>query len=186
MSSSFLKMRIDQMMTQSQPIQIIHKSIRQSSLVSQPSLVKNRFSPSMLRKKNVDTVFVEPSPRVKSILNFNEIRHSRKGICFQKEIKTLSIQYSKSIMYYAYNDAPSTHNIIVIDDTFRDMFATAFVEIVNLPTTFIGNLDDYTTVVYLLHKQLEWTYEEEGYFLAKFRKDIYNSIANLSSMHFVS
>ncbi len=90
-------------------------------------------------------------------------------------IKKKQIKYMKTILYFVDN----VNNIIVIDETFNDMFSTAYVKITKLPETFIGNLEDYKTIVYLLYKQLKFSYDEEELFVSKFRRDIFDTILNL-------
>lgn len=85
------------------------------------------------------------------------------------------------MLYYVDNGT-----IIIIDETFKDMFTTAYVRINGLPNTFIGSLDDYQMCVYLLCKQLKWTYEERDLIVAKFRVDVMDRILQLNERALMS
>jgi hypothetical protein len=115
-------------------------------------------------------VFVEASQRVKDKLN--ETKDAR--IPSIRQLLTIPIRHYKTLLYYVDNGT-----IIIIDETFKDMFSTAYVRINGLPDTFIGSLDDYQMCVYLLRKQLKWNYEELGLLVAKFRVDVMDRIMQL-------
>jgi hypothetical protein len=115
-------------------------------------------------------VFVEASQRVKDKLN--ETKDAR--IPSIRQLHTIPIRHYKTLLYYVDNAS-----VIVVDETFKDMFSTAYVRINGLPNTFIGSLDDYQMCVYLLRKQLKWNYEELDLMVAKFRVDIMDRIMQL-------
>lgn len=116
-------------------------------------------------------VFVEASHRVKELLT--KIKDIDTTII--RKLHSIHIQHYKSVLYYVENN-----KVFIIDDTFKDMFTTAYVHINGLPNTFIGSLEDYNICVYLLYKQLKWNFEEHDLFLSKFRVDIINRLLQLS------
>lgn len=121
-------------------------------------------------------VFIEPSDRVNDILiglsyDSNNLYYTIKN----EIVKKKQIKYMKTILYYVDN----VNDIIVIDETFNDMFSTAYVKITKLPEIFIGKLEDYKTIVYLLYKQLKFSYDEANLFFSKFRRDVFDTILNL-------
>lgn len=117
-------------------------------------------------------VFVEASHRVKEVLT----RIKDIDTTNIRKLHTIHIRHYKSVSYYVENN-----NVFIIDDTFKDMFTTAYVHINGLPDTFIGSLDDYHISVYLLYNQLKWNFEEHDLFLAKFRVDIINRLLQLTN-----
>lgn len=121
------------------------------------------------------TLFVEASQRVKDILKANASA-SVRDIPSVWDIHELSIKYHKTVLYSIHKN-----NILIIDEEFSTMFKTAYVTIKGIPDTFVGSLEDYQICVFLLYRQLKWNYEEGGICLAKFRVDIFERIAQLTS-----
>jgi hypothetical protein len=115
--------------------------------------------------------FIEASNRVKHILFEDTYNLVTENI----NVKKLKIKYMKVISYYVDYDK----NVVVIDDEFSDMFTTAYCKILQVPERFVGTLDSYKLVVYLLFKQLKFFYEEQELSISKFRCDIYDSIFKL-------
>lgn len=116
-------------------------------------------------------VFIEASDRVKDILSeitINDIIEPRNA-------KKLKIKYMKMISYYVDCD----NSVIIIDEEFSDMFSTAYCKILHLPERFIGTLESFKLLVYLLYKQLKFYYDEHELFISKFRCDIFDNILNL-------
>jgi hypothetical protein len=124
------------------------------------------------------TVFVEASDRVKNLMLIDVDKYTLSTI-EKNEIKSLSLKYNKVISYCIDNN-----DIIIIDETFSDMFSTAFVKINGVPSVFIGELESYKLLVYLLYKQLKWNYDENDLIIAKFRNDIFDNILCLSHICF--
>ena len=89
----------------------------------------------------------------------------------------MKIKHGKILKFFMVNDS----DVHVIDDSFSDMFRTAFVRIVNLPSTYIGSLDTYKMTVYLLYRQLLWWYDDMDKSLAFFRKETRNNISKLDN-----
>lgn len=119
-------------------------------------------------------MFIEPSNRANSLLLADTCTNIY-DTTRDKIIKTKPIKYTKVILYYLDNE----NNLVVIDEDFRDMFSTAYAKISNLPKVFIGNLEDYKTLVYLLYKQLKFSYDEQGLLISIFRHNIFDTIFNL-------
>jgi hypothetical protein len=116
-------------------------------------------------------VFIEASDRVKDILSENTINDGIEP----RNVKKLKIKYMKMISYYVDCD----NNVIIIDEEFSDMFSTAYCKILHLPERFIGTLESFKLLVYLLYKQLKFYYDEHELFISKFRCDIFDNILNL-------
>lgn len=102
-----------------------------------------------------------------------------KNVILKLETKEFNVKYMKKISYF-YDD----NNVVIVDKEFNDMFSTAFVKISNLPEVFIARLDIYNLVVYLLYKQLKFTYEEKDISFSIFRRNIFDRISNLTEGHF--
>lgn len=119
----------------------------------------------------MSVVFIEASERVKDILSENTIN----DVIEPGNVKKLKIKYMKMVSYYVDWD----RNVIIIDEEFSDMFSTAYCKILHLPERFIGTLESYKLITYLLYKQLKFSYDEHELFISKFRCDIFNTIMNL-------
>lgn len=126
-----------------------------------------------VRKTN--TVFVEVPNRIKEIIT-NHLDEYQTFIINSSYTQTYNIKYTKSVLCYFVDH----HEVIIIDNEFSEMFSTAFVKIQNLPQVFKGTLEMYQHIVHLLYQQLKWNYEEQGLVIAKFRRDIFDKIAQLS------
>lgn len=126
-----------------------------------------------------NVVFVEPSDRVKDLISQHKLFYDIE-IILRRKSTDLNIIYMKTIKYVYDGD----NNVVIIDNEFSDMFSTAFVKITNLPQVFIARLDIYKLVVYLLYKQLKFTYDEKEMIISKFRRDVFNKISTLSEGHF--
>ncbi len=70
----------------------------------------------------------------------------------------------------------------VVDSGFSDMFGTAFVDVLGLEAhgTFVGRLDTYVTVVYLLSRQICNWYEDHDMVMPPFRLKVFDAVAELS------
>lgn len=119
-------------------------------------------------------MFIEPSERANKILLADHCTNVY-DVTKNKKIRTKKLKYRKVILYFRDDD----NNIVVIDEGFEDMFLTAYVKISNLPKVFVGKLEDYQTLVYLLYKQMKFTYDEKELYISKFRCDVFNTIFNL-------
>jgi hypothetical protein len=129
---------------------------------------KSRYSLHTSHVSN--NVFVEASSRVQNI-----IADSIGNIPNESEnILSLDVKHGKQLKFFLQDGY-----VHVIDDTFCDMFSTAFISLTKLPAIYVGSLDTYKMVVYLLFKQLKWLYDEEDKFLAFFRKETRNNISKL-------
>ena len=89
-------------------------------------------------------------------------------------ILRLDVKHGKKLQFFLQDGY-----VHVIDDTFCDMFSTAFVCLTKIPKIYVGSLDTYKQIVYLLFRQLKWLYEEEEKYLAFFRKETRNNISKL-------
>lgn len=117
-----------------------------------------------------NNVFVEASSRVQTIItdsNCNSPMHDVKFL-------HLDVKHGKKLQFFLQDGY-----VHVIDNTFCEMFSTAFVRLTKLPSIYVGSLDTYKIIVYLLFKQLKWLYEEEEKYLAFFRKETRNNISKL-------
>lgn len=117
-----------------------------------------------------NNAFVEASARVQSIIT-DSICNTP---CNDKNVFHLDVKHGKKLKFFLQDGY-----VHVIDDTFSEMFSTAFVRLTKLPSIYVGSLDTYKIIVYLLFKQLKWLYEEEDKFLAFFRKETQNNISKL-------
>lgn len=113
-------------------------------------------------------MFIEASDRVKDILSENIYTS------VETNVKKYKVKYMKMISYYNHDS-----DIIVIDEEFSDMFSTAYGRISNLPQVYVGTLESYKLLVYLLWKQLKFYYDEQDLLISKFRCDIFDTILNL-------
>lgn len=129
---------------------------------------KNMYSLHTSHVSN--NAFVEASVRVQSIIT-DSICNTP---CNDKHILHLDVKHGKKLKFFLQDGY-----VHVIDDTFSEMFSTAFVRLTKLPSIYVGSLDTYKIIVYLLFKQLKWLYEEEDKFLAFFRKETRNNISKL-------
>lgn len=118
-------------------------------------------------------VFVEASQRVLSVLSNLKIPDIMSHV---RKITELPVKHGKNIMYYVVSES----DVIIIDETFDEMFTTAYFTISGLPHTFIGPFHDYVFCVFLLYRQMKWSYEERDLYLAPFRKEIIEKIININ------
>jgi hypothetical protein len=100
-----------------------------------------------------------------------------KSPCQDSKIYCMNIKHGKELQFFMGNNV----DVYVIDDTFSDMFSTAFVRIVNLPSTYTGSLETYKMIVYLLYRQLLWQYDDMDKSFASFRKETRDNISKLDS-----
>ena len=96
-------------------------------------------------------MFVEPTLRLQSMIQDSLSQYPREYNLYNMKVK-----HGKELKFFMRNDI----NVYVIDETFSDMFSTAFVRILNLPSIYVGNLETYKMIVYLLYQQLLWWYDD--------------------------